>query len=97
MGSGGNREMARRKLTAANFINVDRRVSPDDMRWLEIERDKRLADDRRSAAQVWLGEPEYSPSALAQYHRRQAERHSQPASGGTESKPSAFPARHARR
>jgi hypothetical protein len=77
--------MARRRLTAGDFINA--RVSPDDVRWLEIERDKRVADDRRSAAQVLLGEPEYSRSALAEYRQRQAERQSQLASGDSEAKP----------
>jgi hypothetical protein len=82
---GAKSGMARRRLTAGDFINA--RVSPDDVRWLEIERDKRIADDRRSAAQVLLGEPEYSRSALAEYRQRQAERQSQLASGDSEAKP----------
>jgi hypothetical protein len=36
---------------------VERRVSPDDVRWLEIERDRQAAMDTRTEAERWLGDP----------------------------------------
>jgi hypothetical protein len=42
------------------------RVSPDDVRWQEIERDRLAASDTRTPAQKWLGDPEPNRSALAQ-------------------------------
>lgn len=89
--------MAENKLTASDFINASAvRVSPDDVRWLEIERDQRLANDQRSPIQVWLGEPEYARSALAEYRQRQAEKHSQQ-NGDSEARPLTLSARRARR
>ena len=77
--------MARDKLMASDFTNAPiGRFSPDDVL---IERDQRRANDRRSPAQVWLGEPEYARSALAEYRQRQAEKHARPASGDSEASP----------
>jgi hypothetical protein len=53
-----------RRLTAAQFIAVDRRVSPDDAKMLE--RDRLAATDTRTEAQRWLGDPPPWRSALAQ-------------------------------
>jgi hypothetical protein len=52
---------------------VETRVSPDDVRFLEIAHDQRMASDQRTPAQVWLGEPETGRSALHQ-RRRQPEK-----------------------
>jgi hypothetical protein len=54
----------RRKLTAAKFINVDRRVGPTEARQRMAERDQRQAADTRTPAQVLLGEPPPGRSAL---------------------------------
>ena len=42
-----------------------KRISPDDVRWLEIARDERAAMDTRTEAQRWLGDPPPDRSALA--------------------------------
>jgi hypothetical protein len=44
-------------------------VSPDDVRSLEIERDRLAAMDTRTEAQRWLGDPPPERSALAQRRR----------------------------
>ena len=54
-----------RRLTASDFI-LDRRVSPDDVKFKMLERDRLAASDTRTPAQVWLGEPPPWRSALAQ-------------------------------
>jgi hypothetical protein len=48
------------------IFKVHRPVSPDDVRMLEIERERRQASDTRTPAQKWLGDPEPNRSALAQ-------------------------------
>jgi len=55
-----------RRLTAAQFVAIDRRVSPDDVKFKMLERDRLAATDARTPAQVWLGEPPPWRSALAQ-------------------------------
>jgi hypothetical protein len=55
-----------RHLTAADFVAIDRRVSPDDVKFKMLERDRLAATDTRTPAQVWLGEPPPWRSALAQ-------------------------------
>ena len=65
--------MARRKITAATFT-MGGRVSPDDVRFLELERDARLKADRRTDLERYFGDPDYARSALAEYRQRQAER-----------------------
>jgi ferric-dicitrate binding protein FerR (iron transport regulator) len=47
-----------------------KRISPDDVRWLELARDERAAKDTRSEAQRWLGDPPPNRSALAQRLRQ---------------------------
>jgi hypothetical protein len=44
-------------------------VSPDDVRTLEIERDRLAALDNRTEAERWLGDPPPHRSALAQRAR----------------------------
>ena len=73
------------------------RVSPDDVRWREIERDRRLEADQRSDLEKHFGDPDYSRSALAQYRQRQAARRAQPASGDIAATPSAPRATRAHR
>jgi hypothetical protein len=48
-------------------------VSPDDVRYLEIQRDRRLQADQRTDAEKYMGDPDYARSALAQYRERQAQ------------------------
>jgi hypothetical protein len=48
------------------------RVSPDDVRFLEIQRDARLKADQRSDTEKYFGDPDYARSALADYRARQA-------------------------
>ena len=56
-----------RKLSASTFIGVDRaRMNPGDLRERLAERDRRLAADTRTEAEIWLGDPPASRSALAQ-------------------------------
>jgi hypothetical protein len=55
-----------RRLTAAQFVAIDRRVSPDDVKFKMLERDRLAATDTRTPAQVWLGEPPPWRSALTQ-------------------------------
>jgi hypothetical protein len=57
--------MGKRKLTAAKFINVHRRV-PHDVKFRLIERDARQRADTRTEAEKWLGDPPPGRSALAQ-------------------------------
>jgi hypothetical protein len=45
-----------------------RGISPDDIKMLLIERDRREANDTRTPAQKWLGDPPPNRSALAQRH-----------------------------
>ena len=45
----------RQRVTTHRVIDP-RAVSPNDVRPLELQRDQRLANDRLSAAQVYLGE-----------------------------------------
>jgi hypothetical protein len=47
-------------------------VSPDDVRSLEIERDRLAASDTRTAAERWLGDPPPHRSALAEHRRIQS-------------------------
>jgi hypothetical protein len=61
--------MAKRKLTAAVFVDVDRRVAPADLKVRLAERDQREAADTRTEAQRWLGDPPRERSALAQRGR----------------------------
>ena len=63
--SGDSPMERRRKQTAANFINVDRRVGPDEMQQRFAERDARLAADTRTEAEKFLGDPPPDRSALA--------------------------------
>jgi hypothetical protein len=58
--------MGKRKLTAAKFINVHRRVSPHDVKFRLIERDARQRAETRTEAEKWLGDPPTGRSALAQ-------------------------------
>jgi ferric-dicitrate binding protein FerR (iron transport regulator) len=44
---------------------VERSVSPDDVKFLLLERDRLAAADDRTEAQRWLGEPPKHRSALA--------------------------------
>jgi hypothetical protein len=55
-----------RQPTAADFVAIDRRVSPDDVKYKMLERDRLAATDTRTPAQVFLGEPPPWRSALAQ-------------------------------
>jgi len=57
-------------------------VSPDDVRYLELQRDEVLKSDRRTDADKYLGVPPFQRSALFEYQQRQAQR-SQPAAGGS--------------
>jgi len=58
--------MARRKkLTCSVLIDADHKALRADGQIMLAERDVRLATDTRTPAQVWLGEPEPSRSALA--------------------------------
>jgi hypothetical protein len=52
-------------------------VSPDDVRSLEIERDRLAALDNRTAAERWLGDPPPDRSALAQKFRDTPKKNSQ--------------------
>jgi hypothetical protein len=49
---------------------VERSVSPDDVKFLLLERDRQAAQDTRTDAQKWLGDPAPNRSALAQPDRR---------------------------
>ena len=64
--SHNKKPMGKRKLTAAKFINVHRRVSPHDVKFRLIERDARQRADTRTEAEKWLGDPLTGRSALAQ-------------------------------
>jgi hypothetical protein len=53
------------------FLKIgERRISPDDVLRLVIERDRQAAADTRTEAQKWLGDPPPWQSALAR--RKQA-------------------------
>ena len=80
----------------ATLHKVAANVSPDDVRYLEIQRDERLRADHRTEAEKYFGDPDYARSALAEYRQRQAQ-HSQPAAGGTVTAPSVPPAVRERR
>jgi hypothetical protein len=54
----------RRKLTAAVFVDVDRRVDPRDARQRMAERDQRERADTRSEVQKFLGDPPRDRGAL---------------------------------
>jgi hypothetical protein len=60
------------------FLKVDeRRISPDDVQVLIIERDRLAAADDRTEAQKWLGDPPPHRSALAQKFRDTPKKNSQ--------------------
>jgi hypothetical protein len=42
-------------------------VSPDDVRYLELQRDEVLKSDQRTDADKYLGVPPYQRSALFEY------------------------------
>jgi hypothetical protein len=67
-------------------------VSPDDVRYLEIQRDERLRADHRTEAEKYFGDPDYARSALAEYHQRQAQ-HSRSAGHNDATTPSGPPAK----
>lgn len=56
----------RRKLTAAVFVAIDRRVDPREARQRMAERDERERNDTRSEVQRYLGlaQRDLSPVAL---------------------------------
>jgi hypothetical protein len=56
----------RRKLTAYQILGRIIPVDPDDERQRFAERDARAANDKRTAAEIWLGDPPAGQSALAQ-------------------------------
>jgi hypothetical protein len=57
------------KRIASPRHKVQHAVSPDDVRFLLNERDAMAERDTRTPAQVWLGDPPPSRSALAQRTR----------------------------
>jgi hypothetical protein len=66
--------MAQDKVTPSTILKSwTGRVSPDDVRNLEIERDARLRADQRTELEKHFGDPPYQRSALADYRRRQGE------------------------
>jgi hypothetical protein len=67
----------RRRRGNGQYVNIDRRVDPDEARQRLRERDARAAADTRSEAQCWLGDPPPGRSALTQSN------YSQPQQRGT--------------
>jgi hypothetical protein len=49
------------------LTKAERCISPDDVRWLEIERDRLATSDTRTEAQRWLGDPPAARSALVRH------------------------------
>jgi hypothetical protein len=71
----------------ATLHKVAANVSPDDVRYLEIQRDERLRADHRTEAEKYFGDPDYARSALAEYRQRQAQ-HSRTSSDSAAAEPS---------
>ena len=59
----------KRKNTAAVILGHAGRVDPEEVRLRLAERDAREANDNRTPAQRWLGDPPADRSALARAQR----------------------------
>jgi len=57
-------------IAKSRLHKVEPRVSPDDVRWLEMERDRQAAMDTRTPCERLFGDPPPGRSALAQRDRR---------------------------